>query len=121
MKVTGWTWWGNPDYIGMDEPHDKEWCEWIRANDKEVDDAVISALKENGYIFTGDMHQNCDTGCPIIDGKYLAEYSERCWGDIIARAYPDTIPDRCRGEYAYVVWAWIVPEGYETNMSPMGD
>ena len=129
MKVTGWTWWGDPEYIGMDvviedDPKYQQYLQWLeftKTRWDEIDAAVIDALREGGYMFTGSFHQCGDTGCPIIDGKYLAEYSQRSWGDIMARAYPETVGDKYEKGYEYLAWAWDIPQGSKGIVPPEGE
>lgn len=98
MKVTGWTDWYVSTYEEV--PNDL-FC--------EAKEAVIDEMRERGYKFSGVYHQNGEFGTPIIDGQYLFLCSQRTWGDIMAKAYPDEINDSDgRG---YVVWAWNKPDG----------
>lgn len=108
MKVTGWTWWDNPEYedmfpIGPDRDCDKF---------EEVGALVVSEMRSNGYKFSGTYHQGGDFGVPIIDGKWLYQCSCRSWGHIMAMAYPDEIDDR--DGYGYVKWAWMNPDGQKS-------
>lgn len=100
MKVTGWTWWENPEYEDLpNELYD------------EAKTCVAKELLEHGYKFTGDYHQNGDYGVPIIDNKYLFMTSMRVWGHMMVRAYPDEIDDS--DGYGYTEWAWMVPDGQD--------
>ena len=105
MKVTGWTWYENPDYkdmspIGGPFPFENRW--------DDVKDLIIKEIREHGYKFTGDYHQNGDFGAPIIDNEWIYMVSQRSWGHMMVRAYPDKI-DNSDG-YGYCDWAWTAPE-----------
>lgn len=106
MKVTGWTWYDNPDYkdmapVGGPFPFEDCWC--------EVKEIIAEEIRKHGYKFTGDYHQNGDFGAPIIDNEWLFMTSQRAWGHMMVRAYPEEI-DNSDG-YGYVKWAWIPPDG----------
>lgn len=100
MKVTGWTDWENPRY--------EELSSELYDEAKEV---VIFELRKQGYKFTGGYHQLGDSGVPIIDDKYRFECSQRAWGAIMAKAYPEEIDDT--DGYGYCTWAWNKPDGVE--------
>lgn len=105
MKITGWTWYENPDYkelfpIGEESESPYEF--------QDVVDIVVAELRDKGYKFTGSYHQGGDYGAPIIDGCWIFQCSCRTWGGIMAAAYPDEI-DNSDG-YGYTLWAWLPPE-----------
>lgn len=147
MKVTGWTYWENPNYIDIakentkiranavkdiepipnaKERHkytdeqldellkirrdkfgkalDNEEIHKMDAIQKEVINAVVNNLRENGYHFSGDTHQSYEFGVPIIDDKYILCVSMRTWGGIMAEAFPNEI-DNSNG-LGYVMWSW---------------
>ena len=101
MKITGWTNWDDPNYA--------EYAAGSMAEVEARDDILIKEIREHGYKFTGDYHQNGDYGVPIIDDTWIYRASQRSWGHIMAFAYPDEI-DNSDG-MGYVAWAWSVPEG----------
>jgi len=105
MKVTKWTYWNNNKYKDINELTDDEF--------KEVEETIIKEIKDKGYKFCGSAHQNIETGCPVIDDKYIYCVSMRKWGDIMARAYD--LPNE--DGLAYVLWSWAVPDG-ETSVYP---
>ena len=71
-EVIGWTNCGNQSY-----PQHK----YITAC---VDAAIIKEIREHGYFFGGDVHENY---CPVLnDGTYVS-YSWRGWGRIMALAH----------------------------------
>ena len=149
MKVTGWTEWGDKnyidivheninkrceimntvprlmninDYIELTEDDKKNYLEARRvAIDKafehynragedlenEIRKAVVLELKEKGYHFFGEHHQNHPRGTPIIDNKYIYCVSMREWGAVMAEAYPDEDYSSCYDDnYRYCKWAW---------------
>lgn len=98
MKITGWTWWENPEYEDLpNELYD------------EAKSCVVEELRKHGYKFTGSYHQNGDFGVPIIDDVWLFQVSQRTWGNLMVTAYPDEIDDS--DGYGYTEWAWTVPDG----------
>lgn len=105
MKVTGWTWYENPDYADMNPiggPFPFEHCM------EEVKEVIATELRNKGYKFTGDYHQNGDFGAPIIDNKWIFMTSQRSWGHMMVRAYPDEIYND--DGLGYCKWAWSAPE-----------
>lgn len=69
--------------------------------------AVIEALKENEYKFTGDYHQNGEYGAPVFNDGTLLFLSIDEWGWIIAKTYG------IYNEYGQLdryKWAWLVPQ-----------
>lgn len=157
MKVTGWTYWEDPNYIDINDEHTRIAIELTKhvpklpdretfsvmseeeqtktlqerriAFDSALDNdelrnvdaliseaykVVIEEVRENGYHFTGNDHQNADYGVPIIDNKYKLCVGQRLWGGIIADAFPEEI-DNSEG-YGYIKWAWTVPEGEENKV-----
>jgi hypothetical protein len=100
MKVTGWTWWENHEYLDLDE-----------AKYAEAYAHVADEMRKQGYKFTGNYHQNGDFGVPIIDDIWLFQVSQRTWGNLMVTAYPDEIDDS--DGYGYCQWAWVVPDGQD--------
>ena len=106
MRIVGWTEWDDPQYedmfpIGGGAIHSSA--------DVDAAEAVIAEeLRANGYKFTGDYHQNGDYGVPIFDTGKVFQCTQRTWGAIMAKAYPEEI-DNSDG-YGYLKWAWIAPE-----------
>ena len=108
MKVTGWTDQEDKKYIQIHYPYvilnkNKIPKEQIY----EMWNVVVKEVKEKGYRFTGDMHQNCDTGTPIIDDKYIFCLSQRSWGELMRQAHNLPDPDGM----GYITWAWVAPQG----------
>lgn len=65
---------------------------------------VADALKENGYHFSGEVHQNYKHGVPLLNDGTVLYFTFREWGRIMAMAYPDEI-DNSDG-MGYCAWAW---------------
>lgn len=105
MKITGWTWYGNPDYKEM-FPIEEQATSWDEI--QKVETMIANELRSKGYKFTGSYHQGGDYGAPVIDDTWVFQCSCRTWGGIMAMAYPDEI-DNSDG-YGYTVWAWLPPE-----------
>lgn len=147
MKVTGWTYWDNENYIDIGFQNslirgrimDSVPTKWPKFNSEEekshvieqqqkhleeVDEAfkhseelqesnrlynevyetVVKDVRSHQYHFTGDEHQNCDYGVPVVDEKYILCLSMRQWGGLIAEAFPEEFDEN--DQYDYVVWAW---------------
>lgn len=73
-KVVGWTWWNDTDYI--EAPHTDE-----------VVEAVAREIREHGYCFGGDSHQDRDGCVPVLNTAQVVRFSMRGWGSVMARAY----------------------------------
>lgn len=117
MKVTGWTWWDNPEYAEMfplEDRMDPSWDMYDKVG--EIEKLIAEDIRKHGYKFTGSYHQGGDYGAPIIDDKWLYQCSCRSWGNIIVMAYPEEFDSSDR--YAYTVWAWL-PPGYPDNPERM--
>lgn len=56
---------------------------------EQVISCVVSAIAENGYVFSSEDHQNSDTGVPVFDNGTCFRASMRAWGTIMALAYPE--------------------------------
>lgn len=73
-KVIGWT-----DYDDDYFP--------INDGDDGVFDAVVEAVRDCGYMFGGDSHQDMSGCCPVLNDGTRACFSWRGWGGVIAAAY----------------------------------
>lgn len=73
-KVVGWTWWSDGDYI--EAPHTDE-----------VIEAVAKDIREHGYCFGGDSHQNRDGCVPVLNTGQVVRFGMRAWGSVMAHAY----------------------------------
>ena len=108
MRVTGWTWWDNPEYKEM-FPIEERAVSWDEID--KVERLIANELRKCGYKFTGSYHQEGDYGTPIIDDTWLYQCSCRTWGHIMAMAYPEEIDDS--NGYGYTLWAWLPPSPEE--------
>ena len=105
MKIIGWTDWQvkediNSKYEAMNP---KTW-----ADTEEIEKIIADELRDKGYKFTGDYHQNGDFGVPIFDNDMVYQCTQRSWGGIMLMAYPDEIDDT--DGLGYTDWAWISPK-----------
>ena len=100
MRIIGWTEWDNPKYERL---YPQTYEEYL-----QVEEAITNELRSKGYKFTGDYHQNGDFGVPILDNGMVYQCTQRCWGEIMASAYPDEVDDS--DGYGYCKWAWTPPE-----------
>lgn len=88
-SVTGWTYWGDDNYIDI-ENHDS----YIDA--KKI---VAEEIKNKGYYISGFYHQGGEYGTPILNNKYILTCSYRGWGDVMHMAYPEELE-------SYIDYAW---------------
>ena len=91
-KVIGWTDWDGNDYP-------------VNEGSVAADLAVIECVRQNGYAFGGDSHQNREGCCPVLNDGTKVRYSMRGWGSIMASALNIEDPEG----YAYMEWymdAW---------------
>lgn len=73
LEVIGWTHWDNKKY-----PDSR--------GGKAAERAVINAIREGGYRFGGDTHQQSRSGVPVFNDGTKAKWSMRGWGEIMAKA-----------------------------------
>lgn len=104
MKIIGWTDWDNPQYKEMFPLGGY----YTRKQIEEVEKIIAKELRDKGYKFTGNYHQNGDYGVPIFDNDMVYQCTQRTWGGIMADAYQDEI-DNSDG-YGYLKWSWFAPE-----------
>ena len=79
LKIVGWT-----DY-------DSEYPSITVSNEEigEIVSIVVDEIKEKGYAFSGNDHQNSYTGVPVFDNGTCLRASMRSWGMIMSFAYPE--------------------------------
>lgn len=106
MQITGWTWLDNPKYIAI---HGALNLDKTPYTFEELRSAIISEIRNRGYKMSGYYHQGGSFGVPIIDDKYIVEFSFRGWGGIMA----DVLGIDDEDGLAYCDWAWEVPPGEE--------
>lgn len=64
----------------------------ISVTQDEVNDVILIVAREimnNGYMLSGDDHQNSYTGVPVFDNGTCFRASMRVWGTLMAAAYPE--------------------------------
>jgi len=64
----------------------------IEVAQDEVNDLILTVageIKNNGYMLSGDDHQNSDTGVPVFENGTCFRASMRAWGFIMAVAFPE--------------------------------
>lgn len=54
---------------------------------QEMFDAVVEEVKEHGYLFGGDSHQDRSNCCPVLSNGCKMCFSWRGWGAVIGAAY----------------------------------
>lgn len=74
LFVVGWT-----DY-------DNEYFPSCELTD-EIYRAVAAEVRDKGYRFGGNSHQDYSACCPVLNTGYAARFSCRGWGLVIAMAY----------------------------------
>ena len=96
-RVIRWTFFEDELYPETEWPiSDKE--------ERDYEQAVIQAIRDNGYRITGFAHQGDRFCTPVFDDgkRYCCTF--RQWGGLMAEALG------LGGEYAYARWAWAAPE-----------
>lgn len=105
MKIVGWTNWHYEHEANVKyKRFDPETWEEV----EKIEQIIAEELREKGYKFTGDYHQNGDYGVPVFDCGKVYQCSQRDWGNIMAMTYPEEI-DNSDG-FGYCKWAWVAPE-----------
>lgn len=124
MKVVKWSEWDD----AYEENFIKSNHRLLSYNDEEYD-AVISEIREKGYKFPGEYHQNGDYGVPIFDNGKPFMVTRRTWGYVMSKAWPEDIEAwRSRREIRqqkpdcdYVAFAWVSDEMEPYYKYPEGD
>ncbi len=88
FEVIGWTYYENRAYPEHKGDHGA------------VNRAVIQAIREGGYRFGGNSHEDAMTGVPVLNDGTKACYSWRGWGMIMALA----LELKNEKGYAYMQW-----------------
>lgn len=86
----------------MDETQYPKMCDI--ENIQMAKDLIIKELREKGYHFSGEYHQNGEYGAPVFDNGEQYHTTLREWGAIMAEAYPDEVDNS--NQEGYRVWAW---------------
>ena len=79
LKVVGWT--------DFDSSYPS-----IAVTNEELNDvlvAVVDAIRDGGYMFSGEDHQCRMSGVPVFDNGTCFRASMRAWGSIMTYAYPE--------------------------------
>ncbi len=98
-KVTEWTSWSDAESLPGSRPGAIPFsCAF---------DAVVREMKEKGYLFSGNYHQNGKTGVPVINGRFPFMVSMRVWGEVMVKVTGDPSLG------AYVKWVYSAPGGEE--------
>lgn len=87
MKIIGWT-----DYDN---------CFPIAENTDEEIEALIKEIREKGFKFGGDAHENHSCCAPVLSNGKIMHFSWREWGGIMARAWNLQTKE---GKYNYILW-----------------
>lgn len=65
----------------------------ITVTNEELNDVlavVVNAIRDGGYMFSGEDHQCRFSGVPVFENGTCFRASMRAWGTIMAYAYPET-------------------------------
>ncbi len=89
LKVIGWTY--NDDYRYPEKDASYAVCE-----------AIMDAIREGGYLFSGQDHQNLQEATPVLNDGHMYSFSQRGWGGVMAEAHGETDPMDYAG-YAFFV------------------
>lgn len=103
-KVIGWTQFGDERYPENTDPEGHG--AWR---------AVIEAVREGGYSFSGDTHQNSEAGVPVLNDGTRLEYGMRTWGALMAEAHG------IEGEMAYMDYYMDLEKVFEKMQNPDAD
>ncbi len=93
LKVIGWTHYEDTRFPEGEYSHAAE-------------AAIIAAICECGFEFTGWHHQEALYGAPVLNDGCIYRYSQRGWGRVMAEAHGMTAPM----DYAYYAFLWENPE-----------
>ena len=98
MQVIRWTYWSDETYPDAEPDEEME---------KVYEEAIVQAIREHGYRFSGPAHQHHPYTVPVMSDGVRYACGFRRWGMIMAKAL--NIP----GDHAYLVWAFDMSEGQE--------
>ncbi len=79
LKVLGWTSYDSHNYPAGQYTEEVRWV-------------VLQEVKRQGYLFTGEQHQECINCAPVLNDGKLYRFSQRDWGDLMAVAHGSTNP-----------------------------
>ena len=110
LKIIGWT------------SYDSEFPSATIANEEigAYLGVVIDEIVKCGYVFSGNDHQNSDTGVPVFDDGTCLRASMRSWGAIMSFAYPliDGKPTEYMDFYMSTPGDSVFPEYSDIEISP---
>lgn len=105
MKVVKWD---HFDYDWEKKGVEKQPEIWDKKHsNRDVENAIIDSIKENGYKFDGTYHQYGKMGCPVLDDGSYCTFSMRSWGDIMYSAWDD---DGDGMGYCKYAWKYDEPD-----------
>ena len=113
FKIIGWT-----DY-DSDYPS-------ISVPDEEIGNllgAIVDAIKEGGYVISGQDHQNSATGVPVFENGACFRASMRAWATVMTYAYPQ-IDDKATNYMDFYMYAPMeakLPKYEEISVEPLDD
>ncbi len=96
LKVVGWTYDCDMRFGDVD-------CDYAARA------AIIADIREHGYLFTGEQHQEESLGVPVMNDGSKRSFSQRGWGDLMAEAYDEEEPN------SYAKYSFMTM-GYDTRM-----
>lgn len=103
MKVVSWTKWDD-HYFEENNPD---------LYKKQID-ATIEGLRKYKIHFDASYHQNGEYGVPVFDDGSRMQTSQRNWGEIMVKAFPEEFDDS-ESDMNYVVW-YLSPSGLKWKL-----
>lgn len=101
-EVIGWTSYDDPDYATFEEKSPEEYL--------AARLAVIEDVRQKGYSFGGDSHQNVAFCTPVLnDGRKFC-CSMREWGALMAEALREP-----KDDISYMIWYMDIEIEYDDN------
>ena len=77
LKIIGWTFFD--DVYPTKKVNQEELMQMLNL--------IKESIYENGYVFSGEEHQNCSTGVPVFSDGTCFRASMRAWGSIMCQMY----------------------------------
>lgn len=103
-SVIGWSWYDGDRFVGL--PDD--------GFTLQVWNAVLSDVKENGYLFAGEDQQEFPNCCPVLDDYRIARFTRRGFARLMAEAHGET------GDYDYARYMESSSIKEESKVFPNG-
>lgn len=80
---------------------------------------VSGEIREKGYCFSGDTHQNGAVGVPVFSDGTCFRCTMRCWGLVMAMAHSDPDGEEANYmDYYMGVSDPVLPEACEPSVAP---